>query len=150
MKIEFNWEQIKKASVFPNGRLVLFYCIVVNQETIDGKLGSYIYDVEKRLNLGYKQFPATLISGKLVKSNIDGVYSNFYCKEPQVYVTSYDFLFHKTSVQSKLDYLELISQRHLQNYNNWVPLDYANRENYKLNPYITITENKLYFTQEKE
>ena len=49
------------------------------------------------------------------------------CREPQVYLTNFDFLTRKIPSYQKTDYLHMISQRRMSDRNNWIPRDYVSK-----------------------
>jgi hypothetical protein len=103
--------------------------------------------LRKKLNIGNNYYG--LLHTKLIVDSKNGIFSNFYCKEPQNYLTNCSFLHSKVSAQKKADYMYILGQRSLNNFNNWIPDNYVEPEHWE-NPFIKHENSKIIFTLEKQ
>ena len=149
MIIQFNWCEINELTTLPDNKLILIFCLYANKAfPLERRIASSIQFLNKKLNT--KAYPSTLLNAGLIYANKKNeVFSNYVCKEPQVYLTNFDFLTRKIPSYQKTDYLHMISQRRMSDRNNWIPRDYVSRTILD-NPLIFLTATKIYFPLEKQ
>ena len=148
MIIQFNWCEINKISSNPDNKLILIFCLYANKAfPLERRLASSLHTLGKKLNTS--SFPSTLLNNNYIflDKARKGVYSNYECREPQVYLTNFHFLTRKIPAYQKTEYLSMIAQRNMNNRNNWIPKEYVSKE-FLDNPLIRTTATKIYFPLE--
>lgn len=115
---EFNWYDITTKVKDPNSQLILCYCELVGKNVF---LGKDYTALVKRLNLEYVQKQLFEPELKYLIQKDDGIYSHYITDEPQCYFNNSQFLFGTSSVQEKVDYLHILSQRPIGANRNWIP-----------------------------
>ena len=149
MIIQFNWAEISGVSKVPENQLILALCMFINYlRPHDRKIAKSIDDLANKLKID--SVSSSLISKKLILNNYNGVISNYICAEPQNYTTNISFMYADVHVKHKTNYLYMLGQRTLNSKNRWIPDYYAEPKQYNTNPFITHTDNKIFFKLEKQ
>lgn len=147
MRLEYNWEELKKHTQSDEARLLLFYCLYANEVSKSRWLAKSSSRLQERLNI--TDIPYSLFATFRIIETPFGLRSNYTCDDPQVYVSNCSFMFDKTPVKEKVNYLELLSLRHINDTNNSIPLKYA-RLPLRTNIYTSIENDRIIFNQELE
>lgn len=148
MIIQFNFCELDSITKLSENKLVLLFCLYANKAfPLEKKIATNIKTLKTKLNI--KTEPITLLTKRLIIETKHGVFSNYVCQEPQCYLTDRSFLTRRLPVSTKIEYLHMISQRNMANYNNWIPKNYV-PTNYLTNPLIVINNEKIYFPLEKQ
>lgn len=149
MIIQFNWYEITAISKIPENQLILAMCMFINVvNPHERKLAKNIQQLQSKLKL--KSVSTSLISKRLIINHYNGVISNYFCAEPQNYMTNVSFLYADVHVKHKTNYLHMLGQRTLTSKNNWIPSYYLEEKQYNTNPFITLQNNKIHFKLEKQ
>jgi hypothetical protein len=147
MIIQFNCCELDKIAKLPDSKLILIFCLYINRANmLERKISNNHNMLQNKLHIGNKY--SALLTQKYIIESKNGLFSNYTCAEPQSYLTNCLFLHSKVSPQLKSDYLYILGQRSLNNYNNWVPDDYV-EEHHLSNPFIQHYKSKIIFTLEK-
>lgn len=148
MIIQFNWYELTQTTKLAESQVILMFCLYINRhKPLVKRISSSHFMLRKKLNIGNNYYG--LLHTKLIVDSKNGIFSNFYCKEPQNYLTNCSFLHSKVSAQKKADYMYILGQRSLNNFNNWIPDNYVEPEHWE-NPFIKHENSKIIFTLEKQ
>jgi len=146
MIVEFNWNELIKHGQSNESKVILFYCLYVNTTRKNRWLAQNAYDLKRRLQL--TDIPQPLFSSRYIVQQRRGLISNYECIEPQTYAKNCSFLFGSETAKTKADYLELLSLRHINNNNTWVPIDYV-RYPLRNNSLTYIIKKQVHFKPEE-
>ena len=117
MIIQFNWYELTQTTKLAESQVILMFCLYINKhKPLVKRISSSHVMLRKKLNIGNNYYG--LLHSKLIVDSKNGIFSNFYCKEPQNYLTNCSFLHSKVSAQKKADYMYILGQRSLNNFNN--------------------------------
>lgn len=148
MIIQFNWYEINSITKIPESQIILMFCLYINKATpLVKRISSSHMMLQKKLHI--KNVYSSLLSRKFIIDSTNGIFSNYVCNEPQNYVTNCSFLHAKVNPYIKAQYMYMLGQRSLNNYNNWIPEDYVEPELFN-NPFVKHTNSKIIFTLEKQ
>lgn len=148
MIIQFNWYELNKLTRIPENQIILMFCLYINRATpLVKRISSNHMMLQKKLHI--KNVYSALLAQRLIIDSKNGIFSNYVCAEPQNYVTNCTFLHAKVPPYLKAQYLYMLGQRSLNNYNNWIPEDYVEPEQFS-NPFVQHTNSKIIFTLEKQ
>ena len=148
MIIQFNWYELTQTTKLAESQVILMFCLYINRhKPLVKRISSSHVMLRKKLNIGNNYYG--LLHSKLIVDSKNGIFSNFYCKEPQNYLTNCSFLHSKVPAQKKADYMYILGQRSLNNFNNWIPDNYVEPEHWG-NPFIKHENSKIIFTLEKQ
>jgi len=148
MIIQFNWCELNSITKLPDSKIILMFCLYINKSNpLERKISSSHALLQKKLHIG-KNYLALSAQNFILESR-NGLFSNYVCQEPQSYLTNCSFLHAKVPPQLKSDYLYILAQRSLNNYNNWIPEEYV-EEHHLTNPFIKHHKSKIIFTLEKQ
>lgn len=75
-----------------------------------------------------------------------GLVCYYKTKEPQSYFRNPEFLFYNVPARKKVVYLKALSMRRINENQNYIPKKYF--ENVTENPFLTITDDRIYFPLE--
>lgn len=160
MKLEFDWYEIKHLTENSESQLILLYSLYLSykaekQKSLLNKdyiiLSNGRFEISKKLYFFWEDYRGqldVLVTKKLVSRYGDTYFTAYKCVSPQNYLTNMEFLFHKIPVKYKIQYLDMISQRRMNDTNNWIPLEYVDK-GIAYNPFTTVNNNKIYFNLEK-
>lgn len=147
MIILFNWYDIKRITAIPEAQVILAYCLYINNvNPLEKKMARSLRELQRKLSL--KSIPFTLISRSIILDHENGIISNYIGAEPQSYFTNHRFLEADISVNHKVNYLQILSQRSLSSKNTWIPSYYVDKALYT-NPFIKYENDKIHFKLEK-
>lgn len=144
MITEYNWYELQTISKVPENQIVLMFALYIGA----GKKMSNNWEM-LRYKLCLELIPRDLSTRKFVLKTDNGLFSNYKCNDPQNYVRNLSFLHSKVTAETKLEYLYILSQRRLNNPNNWIPEDYVEPE-YRSNIFTYRRAGKIHFPLEPE
>ena len=159
MITEFDWYEIQKLTKDKQSQLILLYSTYLITKAISDKnlqnkdyivLSNGRFEISKKLYFFWKDYKGqldVLESQKLVKRYGDTYFASYISSTPQNYVRNINFIYAKTSIEYKIHYLTMLSQRRMNDSNNYIPLEYVSKD-IAINPFTTIQNNKIYFTLE--
>lgn len=148
MIIQFGWNELHNIDSTPEAKLILLFCLYINRASpLEKRIATDPYFLAKKLKIDF--VPATLITRRFILQSRQGLFSNYVCKEPQSYLTSMKFIHTDAPAQEKVNYLYMLSQRAMNNPNNWIPREYVD-EKLLTNRFIYTTTTKIIFLPEKQ
>lgn len=142
--IKFNWAELNLHSDCNlSAILVLTYALTKGYNT---KLAWNAKELREKLFIN--NIPSRLfMKGFLTSNKYGGIITKYRCKDPQSYFKNSNFLFYLCSLQAKINYLYLLSQRRMNDLDNYVLEDRV-PEKYWDNLLIFRDQRKLYFSPE--
>lgn len=148
MIIQFGWDELHSIDSSPEAKLILLFCLYINRSnSLEKKIASSSYLLAKKLKISY--IPPALITKRYVLQGRNGLFSNYVCREPQSYLTSMRFIHTDAPAKEKANYIYMLSQRSMNNTNNWIPREYVD-DKLLNNRFIYTTPTKIYFLPEKQ
>jgi hypothetical protein len=146
MSIQFNWCEMISVSTLADAHVVLLFCLYANvYYPSNRRIASSHRMLQNKLHIGKNYY--SLIASKFVIEHKNGLFSNFACTEPQSYLNNCSFVHSRVPAYLKSEYLHILSQRSINNTNNWIPEEYVEPK-YWDNPFIERKQSKLIFTLE--
>jgi hypothetical protein len=144
MITEYNWYELQTISRVPENQILLMFALYIG---IGNKMSNNWELLRYKLYL--EKIPRELKTKRFILRTDNGVFSNYKCNDPQNYVKNLSFIHSKVSVETKLEYLYILSQRSLDNPNNWIKQDYVEPE-YWTNIFTYRKEGKIFFPLEQQ
>jgi hypothetical protein len=146
MSIQFNWYELNYTTRIPDAQVILLFCLYINKyKPLARRIASNHIMLQNKLHIRKNYY--TIIYKNCIIEHRNGIFSNYTCIEPQSYLFNCSFLHARVPAQTKSEYMYILSQRSLNNRNNWIPEDYV-EEKYWNNPFIEHKQSKLIFKLE--
>tara|TARA_Y100000034_G_scaffold136800_2_gene215908 strand:+ start:6490 stop:6924 length:435 start_codon:yes stop_codon:yes gene_type:complete len=140
---QYNWNELKLASEYQlEGIIILAYCLSKGYNEIIANDSNHLFN-KLRIN----KIPLCIVRKKLVR-RVNHKLRNYYqCKEPQSYFNNADFLTFNCSTSEKVEYLYILSNRHLNDKNPYIPKEYIDTKHWK-NKLTRIEKDSILFIPE--
>lgn len=135
----FNWSEIWALS---NKDLASIICLTYAQTNDYNELSAKTMLYRLRLH----HIPPALFYKKLFTQHKHTLVCNYKTKDYQNYFKNSSFLFTNASAKYKAVYIKALGLRRLTDNNNYIPLKYFPNVTY--NPFLTVSNNRIYFPLE--
>ncbi len=138
----YNWYELNSISELPEAHIALIFALRIGR---DKPLSANLNLLKAKLHIN--TVPNRLFSLNILGYYNTGVFSHYVTQEPQSYIRNCSFVHTRFSAHDKADYIHILSQRSIENKNNWIPAYYVDKK-YYTNPLITKIDNKIIFPLE--